>query len=317
MSEIEQEVKNRNIRLTPIRRYHHIEPTNGKSRIIGIESVKQQILDYVAALALESFLDARIGYYQVASVRGKGQLFAARSVKRWVRDSTYWVHIDVRKCYPSIKHDVVMGILSKHIKSDDVLYLCRTLLSTYGGGLEIGSFFSLRMAQLVLSYGYHHVESLHKERRGSKIALVDHQLWYMDDAIIMSDSKRDLRMAVRSLSRYMRNHLGLSIKPWKLCMVGDMEPVDIAGFVIRRSRTTIRSSIFIRARRSFRKYERNPNLAMARRVCSYWGWISNSDSLLFIERNNALNIKNDARNTVSENARKRVMNEQNTISNAT
>ena len=61
-----------------------------------------------------------------------------------------------------------MCILRRYIRNQDVLYVCETLLATYGDGLEIGSYFSLRMAQLVLSFGFHAVEGMHKTRRGSR-----------------------------------------------------------------------------------------------------------------------------------------------------
>lgn len=48
IAEIESEIASRTLALRPIKRYRHREPTNGKLRIIGVESVKQQICDYVA-----------------------------------------------------------------------------------------------------------------------------------------------------------------------------------------------------------------------------------------------------------------------------
>lgn len=276
-----------------------MEPTNGKHRIIGIESVKQQVCDYVAVQALEPLLHARVGFYQVASVRGKGQLFAARTVRHWAHEGGYWVHLDVRQCYPTISHQVVMAILEKYVRSPDVLYVARTLLATYGGGLDIGSYFSLRMAQLVLSFGYHHVEDLAKTRRGHRVPLVTHQCWYADDILLMGHSKRDLRMAARSLERYLRDELGLTLKRWKICRVGDQEPIDLAGFVTRPDRTTIRASIFLRARRAIRHYQRHPSLAGARRVCSYWGWICHSDSRTAIAHNHITETIRAARLMVS------------------
>lgn len=84
-----------------------------------------------------------------------------------VAEGGYHVHLDVRKCYPSIKPEVVSRILRRYVRSPDALYLCEALLATYGGGLEIGSYFSLRMAQLVLSFGYHSVEGWARSGAGA------------------------------------------------------------------------------------------------------------------------------------------------------
>lgn len=306
VSEIAREIRDRSVSVKPIRRYRYVEPTNGKTRIIGIESVKQQVIDYVAVKALEPLLDAKAGYYQVSSVKGKGQLFAARTVRRWVQQGGYWVHLDIRKCYPSISHDVVMKIICKYVRSDEVRYLCERLLATYDqGGLEIGSYFSLRMAQLVLSFGYHHVESLCKERRGQRTALVSHQIWYMDDVVLMSPDKRNLKMAARALSRYLRDAMGLDVKSWKVCPVSDGEPIDIAGFVVRKDRTTIRASIFLRARRALRAFSRKRTVSRARRACSYWGWFKHTDSAGFIERNEVAAIQGAASLIVSRHDRRK------------
>lgn len=257
-------------------------------------------------LALEPFLTARTGYYQVACIEGKGARFAARAARKWVHEGGYYVHLDVRKCYPSIKHGVVMRILRKHVASADVLYVCSSILATYEmGGLEIGSYFSLRMAQLVLSYGYHHVEGLAKVRRGRRVPLVRHQMWWQDDIWLFSADKRNLKMAVRSLEKFLLDGYGLSLKPWKVCPISDSEPVDIAGFVVREKRTTIRTGTFLRARRSYRRFARRPTLKQARRVTSYWGWFKHTDSRTFIDKSRAASIKKQACAKVSRHERER------------
>ena len=277
IDEIEREIETRTLTLRPIKRYRHQEPTNGKLRVIGVESVKQQICDYVAVEALNGLLCAKVGFWQVSSVKGKGQLMAAKAVSRWVQEGGYFVHLDVRKCYPSIKADVVMRLLGRYIRSPDVLYLCGALLATYGGGLEIGSYFSLRMAQLVLSCGYHEVEGMHKERRGRLVPLVAHQLWYADDVYLFGRDKRDLRMAARRLQRFLLKGFGLTVKPWKVCRVGDDEPVDVVGYTVRPRRMTLRGSLFLRACRAMRTYRRHPTLRRARRATSYGGWFRHAD----------------------------------------
>ena len=299
MCEIEAENRQRTLGFRPIKRYRHREPTNGKLRIIGVESVKQQVCDYVALEALNGLLTAKVGFWQVSGVKGKGQLMAARAVHRWVQEGGYYIHLDVRKCYPSIKTDVVMGILRRHVRSPDVLYLCASLLATYSNGLEIGSYFSLRMTQLVLSFGYHAVEGMRKDRRGRSVALVSHQLWYADDIYLFGRDKRDLKSAARQLQRLLLKEFGLHLKPWKICRVSDQEPVDVVGFTVRRNRVTLRPSLFLRACRAFRKYRRSPSLTRARRVASYWGWFRHTDSTCLITGNGFGKVIKQARRHVS------------------
>ena len=115
MHEIASELESRTISFVPIKRYSHIESTNGKLRIIGIESIKQQVCDYIAVKALSPLLEAKVGYWQTASIEGKGQLMLVGACQRYLQDCKYHVHVDVRKCYPSIKTDVVKSILRKYV----------------------------------------------------------------------------------------------------------------------------------------------------------------------------------------------------------
>lgn len=300
IDELAREISQRSLTLRPIHRYERVEPTNGKRRIIGVESVKQQVLDYAVIGALEPFLSAKIGYWQVAGVPGKGQASCRRALRKWVREGGYHVKIDVKQCYPSISHEVVRKIMHKYVRSADILYCVDAILATYDmGGLEIGSYFSLQVANLVLSFAYHHIDGLCKERRGKSVRLISHQIWHMDDGLILGRDKRNLRMAVRSLVRYMRDELGLTIKPWKIARTGEEEPLDLGGFVVRPSRTTMRAGTFIRAKRAFRRFARHHSLRLARRICSYWGLLKHTDSDGFIARNNIYKLLRLARAIVS------------------
>lgn len=277
IDEIHREIRNRTLSFRPIRRYVHHEPTNGKVRVIGVESVKQQVCDYVAVDALRPLLDARLGFYQCAGVPGKGQRLCRTALRKWSREGGYFVKVDVRQCYPSCSPEVVLRVLRKYVKSQDVLYVCERLMSTYDRGMEIGSYFSLCALNLVLSFAYHHVEGLGKVRRGRWRPLVSHQIWHMDDCLLMGRDKRDLRRAARSMERFLRDELGLALKPWKVCRVSATERPDMGGWVAADGRCTLRGGTFVRGRRAYRRFRHGPSLPGARRVCSYWGWFRHAD----------------------------------------
>ena len=283
-----------------------------KQRDIGVEGVKQQVCGYVVDLALADLMRAKLGYWQI-SRKGMGQFRAVPTVQRWMHQTTYHAHCDVRKCYDSIACAVVLHILRRYVRDKVVLGIAEAILASYPGGhLMIGSYLSMRMAHLVLSFGYHFVEDLHKERRGARRPLVDHQVWYADDIWLFGDDKRDLKMAIRRLERYLRDEFGLEVKPWKICRhdVPDRtvkgrrlkmaEPADIAGPVVAASRITIRAETFLKARRSLLRFRRKPgDIHLARRLLSYWGWLKNTDSGAFCEQNGVYPAVSRAKRTVS------------------
>ena len=118
IDEVAREIAERRLSFEPIHRYERLEPTSGKVRTIGISSVKQQLVDYVVVHCCADLLKARTGHYQVSSVKGKGATFAMRTIRRWVREPgapRFFVKLDVRKCYPSTGHDLVLRIFRKYV----------------------------------------------------------------------------------------------------------------------------------------------------------------------------------------------------------
>ena len=79
------EIKNRNIRLSPINYQERIDPSSGKIREIGITSIKQQVYDYICVNALKPMLDAKIGYYQCSSIKNRGQKHAKKAIEKCIR----------------------------------------------------------------------------------------------------------------------------------------------------------------------------------------------------------------------------------------
>ncbi len=278
VSEIKIEIRERRLIFAPIKRHPRHEPTNGKLRIICVESIKQQICDYLAVQCLEDFLNAKTGFYQIGSSKGKGGLFAKKTIEKWITEGGYYVKSDVKQCYPSIKPARVKKILRKYIKSADVLYLCETLLDTYEDGLDIGSYFSLKISCLVLSFAYHHIEAAGKLRRGKWKSGITHQIWNMDDCLFMSRDKRDLKRAVRDLQQYMEKELGLTLKPWKICKVSDGEPINMCGYRVYTGKTRLRRRLFICQARAYRRFEKHRTTRRARRCCSYWGYLLSANA---------------------------------------
>lgn len=284
VDEIAREIASRSLVLRPIRYTERVE--RGKLRRIGVESVKQQVVAQAVIEAVRPLYERRVGPYQCAGIKGRGQTYAARATRRWADagDCRYYAKSDIRKCYPSADHGVVMRFYQKYVRSDDVLYIVGRLLANNEQGLNLGGHFSLVTMNLLLAGAYWHVESLGRRRRGKWVPYVRHQAWFMDDMVLYSDSKRDLRLAMAELERFLHEELRLELKGWKVCRVGAGEPVDLGGYPVRPGRTAIRGATFLAGRRAFRRFARDPGITRARRVGSYWGYLKNSDSYMVSRR---------------------------------
>ena len=188
------ELSTETLTFEPIRTYLKHDPNNGKLREISVESVKRQVCNYLCVGALEPLLAAKVGFWQVSSgVKGKGAALGMRKLRREVHRFAYHVHVDIRNCYGSMRTEIVEGLVARYVKNSQVLYLLHSLLSTMDGVLILGSYLSLRLAALVISFAYHAVEEAAKERRGKRMRLAGCQVWYADDGYFLGNSKRSAR----------------------------------------------------------------------------------------------------------------------------
>lgn len=219
----------------PVIRYTKIrDKGSGKIRTLGLETVLFRLYEVVADNAAEPLWNAKIGIYQVASIKGRGQNYGKKAVKKWLSsdpDGTrYMAKGDIRQCYPSIRHDKMRELLHRDLhKSDELLYMFMTFLELYEEwadpeskdtekGILIGSPVSKDFCNYFLSYAYHYAsERLVKttSRRGvvKEKRLISHVIFYADDLVLYSGNKKDLHYAQRQIIQYMESELGLSIKP--------------------------------------------------------------------------------------------------------
>lgn len=258
------------------------DSSSGKVRRIGIQNIKQQLYDYIAVEGIRPILK-RIGEYQYASIPGRGTTKGKQVISRWIKDRNmrYFVKLDVKKCFESIDHELLVAFLEKHIKNDVLIWLVKTLVDSFEKGLSIGSYLSQYLCNLYMSILYHYImEELYKTRSGKRTNLVRRGFIYMDDILLIGSGKRDMRMAVKKIIQ-KADEMGLSIKRnWQIRSIDEV-PIDMMGFKIYRTHTEIRGRIFLRVRRSFRKARKRLTFRTAKKCISYYGYLKHTNSRRF------------------------------------
>lgn len=259
---IADEIREGRYRDTRITYFNRVEPISGKHRVIGRESVRHQIYDHVAVMALQPLFDAKVGRWQTASIPNRGTIDARRAIKRWTRErsSKWFVKLDVRKYYPSIDRPTLKAMLTRDVGDPILLRLVFHLIDRYQGdnGLNIGSYLSQWLANYYLSHAYHWIES----------------------------PAMTIERTARRIVRYLKDALKLDVHEEWNCKRLDLEPIDMVGYTFRpHGRVNIRSGVFLRARRTFNRARRRPMTEqLARRCCSYYGYLRNSDSIRYRRR---------------------------------
>lgn len=308
---IYNEIDTQSITLEPIKYIDKFDVSSGKVRKIGLASIKQQVYDYIAVKACNQMFMNKIGTYQCASIKGRGQIYGKKAIEKWIRKnpkSCKWIWKgDVKKFYPSVPHDKLKELLRRDIKNDTVIYILFTLINTYDMGLCIGSYLSKSLANYYLSYAYHYLSEqcfkIRKKRNGTvkRVRLISHLLFYMDDVVIFSPSKKDLKLCIKTLNGFLNTQLGLKIKNNKQLFKLDSRPIDMMGYRIYTDKTIIRKRIFKRANKVICRY-RSPETIMsvkdAKSIMAYKGYFDNSNSLNYKRKHKCERIFDCARKVI-------------------
>jgi retron-type reverse transcriptase len=336
----------------PLIRYTKItDRGSNKERELGLETVLFRLYEAVAKDAADPLFRAKLGEYQCSSIKGRGQNYGKKAVLKWTSgdpDGTkYNEKSDISKCYPSIPHDRLLELLHRDLhKSDELLYLFEVFIRMYEKwprentdpkkGILIGSPVSKDICNYYLSYAYHFAsEKLVKTttRRGvTKVKrLISHVIFYADDIVLYGANKRELQTAMNRLTEYMKDALGLSIKPdWRKNKSqyidgnglkrgtlldymgfrfhgGEVTIKDYFGRLVRHKKTwtTIRRKIFLDARRKLRIFEKKVKrkdivkIKFARSLISVYGWFKNTNMVQYRKNNNVDKLLRIARRMVS------------------
>ncbi len=275
--DIAARIRGGDLMLAQIRYESRTDGLSKKTRIIGIESVMQQLMEHVAVGCMHELWEKKYEAHQYASIKGKGQLKGVKQIRKWTQQglTPHFTKLDVRQCFRSLSRNTAMKWLRRDIgKNERLLWFVDSLLRMHGEGLVIGSLLSQFLCNYFMSYAYRYVMGLHKERRGKRIKLVNCALFYMDDIMLAGKDRRNLLMAVRKLIRFLKQSFGLDVKPgWHIRRHKDCG-IDMMGYVVTAAgRIKVRGRVFLRARRAFvRSAKGDDRPKTQRRVSAYYGF---------------------------------------------
>lgn len=243
-------------------------------RLEAVNSIALEMEQRVEDLVEGETDDLDLEPDQFASIPGKGQIALKRQVERWLRRKSlgiqHAVKLDVQGAYAHTKQAVVMDILRREIPGATwLLAVINCLLAMAPGeGLLIGGYLEAWLFNLVASYMLVKVLSYAKTRRGASTPFVTRSGSYMDDLVLLGRRWADIQSAARKLTKWALAEFGLTIKTeWvrvdflsaaeehqRRHMTGAAKGcpgLDMAGYVMHRTYTTIRPRIFLRARRQY------------------------------------------------------------------
>jgi len=128
-----------------------------------------------------------------------------------IRKYDWFLKLDIRKYFDSIDHFIMMQLLARRIKDDQVLQLFPQILDTYEKkpckGIPIGNLISQHLANFYLGVFDHWIK---EDRR------IKGYLRYMDDFVLFGTEKEMLKTELSAIQSFLSEHLALELKPIQL-----------------------------------------------------------------------------------------------------
>jgi hypothetical protein len=181
-----------------------------------------------------------------------------------VEGTKYCLKVDVSKFYPSIDHEMLKKPLTKKFKDKQLLPLLFKIVDSSPNitGVPIGAYLSQYLANFYLAYLDHYL----KEELGLKYVVR-----YMDDIVVLSDSKELLHEERVKMDAYLHDNLNLHLKDnWQVFPV-ENQGIDFVGFRSFHDFTLLRKRTCKKFKRKMNRIEEKQK---AGQLINYLEWCS-------------------------------------------
>lgn len=198
----------------------------------------------------------------------KGTNFVQASIRRLsLLDKVFYLKMDFSKYFNSISGDILLKEIARKIKDIKVLTLLKLFINEVG--IHIGNLLSQLFANI-----YGHIFDRFVK---TKLKIKDY-FRYMDDTVILSNSRYKLVYIQKVLKRFSSIYMKLKFSKWFINSV-ESKGLNFLGYRIREKYKLIRKDSVVRAKRKIKKYKQEQNdLQLQKFLGSWTGHIKNCDS---------------------------------------
>ena len=207
-----------------------------------------RICQWTVMQVIEPYLIKNFIRDTYSAIPGRGIHLALERIKKALvtnpEGTKYCLKMDVKQFYPSINHKILKEKFRKLFKDKDLLWLIDEIIDSTpeDSGIPIGNYLSQYCGNYYLSDFDHWIKETTFVFNGKPVK-IKYFFRYMDDMIILSDSKEFLHYLRRLISEYLMTNLRLTLKnTWQVFPVKD-RGIDYVGyrifpeFVLLRKRT--------------------------------------------------------------------------------
>lgn len=224
------------------RRFTIYEP---KERVIYAAAFRDRIVHHAIMNVVEPIWEGLFIDASFACRKGKGTHAGVLHLDRMLQVATsggrrmHCLKGDISKCFPSINHHVLMGIIQRKIKCQRTLELFQDIIFANGDrydpssrDMPIGNLISQWGANLYLNELDQHVKYRLKAH---------HYMRYMDDWVVLHEDKRQLLAWQRDIEHFLSTKLFLRLNP-KTQVFPISRGIDFLGYRTWPRRRLLRKS---------------------------------------------------------------------------
>lgn len=182
-----------------------------KERKILAASFPERVMHHALTAVCQQRFEQHFIFDTYACRRGKGTHSAIQRATYFNQKYDWYLKLDFRKYFDSIPHAILKTNLNKIFKDRILLKCFEAIIDSHhvraGYGLPIGNLTSQYFANYYLSSLDHFI----KEKLQVKA-----YVRYMDDMVLWSEEKEELKTCLREISIFVDQMLNLTLKPFSL-----------------------------------------------------------------------------------------------------
>lgn len=263
--------------------YRYFKVYEPKERQIMALPFYDRVVQHAINNVLEPIFNQRFIFHSYACRKDKGMHAASDTLQSWLYEwqkfhqdqPLYAIKADIHHYFQSIDHEILKAEIRKVIKDAGALTLIDRIIDHNGQmpdgvGIPVGNLTSQLFANTYLNK----LDQYIKHTLGAK-----YYVRYMDDFIILSPDKEQLRHWLADIERFLRDELKLELNP-KTTILAAKNGIDFVGYKHRATHRKVRPDSVKRIKGTIKQYESGKitKEQLQKKIQSWTGHAGHADS---------------------------------------
>ncbi|MFA6269608.1 MAG: reverse transcriptase/maturase family protein [Candidatus Paceibacterota bacterium] len=245
-----------------------------KPRNIHKATVRDRLLHHAVYRILYSYFDRLFVFDSFSCRNFKGTHKALNRFRDFGKKvsknntKTCWVlKGDVKKCFASIGHEILIKILKEYIKDENIIWLLEKVVSSFNtkNKIEVGLPLGNLTSQLFINVYLNKFDQFIKHKLKIK-----HYIRYADDFVILDTDQDYILELVPKIADFLKEELNLTLHSDKLFVKTLYSGVDFLGWVHFPNHRVLRTAT---KKKMFRNINSKEGKQRENTVASYLGML--------------------------------------------